>query len=250
VPAVPAVLCRGVVKRFYRYEHRTRSLRELFVRAFLRRPIHVRHAEFSLAGFDLRVEPGEAVALIGSNGSGKSTALRLIAGIYVPTEGIIETRGRLTAVIELGAGLQPELTGLENVSLYAAVLGLTRRELAARLPEILEFADLGDFIREPVKYYSSGMQARLAFSVALCVRPDVLLLDEVLAVGDQDFRHRCLERLREHLRRGGALVVVSHDVETVRELCARAVWLERGRVRMEGPAREVIAAYEAEGPGR
>jgi ABC-type polysaccharide/polyol phosphate transport system ATPase subunit len=186
------------------------------------------------------------VALIGSNGSGKSTALRLIAGIYVPTEGIIETRGRLTSVIELGAGFQPELTGLENVALYAAVLGLTRRELAGKLPEILEFADLGDFIHEPVKYYSSGMQARLAFSVALCVRPDVLLLDEVLAVGDQTFRHRCLERLREHLRRGGSLVVVSHDLETIRELCSRAVWLERGRVRLEGPVEEVTTAYEQE----
>jgi len=240
------VLCRGVVKRFFRYEHRTSSLREVFIRAVLRRPIHVRRAEFILDGFDLRVDPGEGVALIGSNGSGKSTALRLIAGIYVPTEGVVETHGRVTAVIELGAGFQTELTGLENVSLYAAVLGFKRRELAERLPDILAFAELGDFIHEPVKYYSSGMQARLAFSVAVCVRPDVLLIDEVLAVGDQAFRQRCLERLREFRRQGGALVVVSHDLENVRELCSRALWLERGRVRMEGTAEEVTAAYERE----
>ncbi|HKI00688.1 MAG TPA: ABC transporter ATP-binding protein [Thermoanaerobaculia bacterium] len=244
--APPAVLCRGVVKRFFRYEHRTSSLREVFIRAVLRRPIHVRRAEFILDGFDLRVDPGEGVALIGSNGSGKSTALRLIAGIYVPTEGVVETHGRVTAVIELGAGFQTELTGLENVSLYAAVLGFKRRELAERLPDILAFAELGDFIHEPVKYYSSGMQARLAFSVAVCVRPDVLLIDEVLAVGDQAFRQRCLERLREFRRQGGALVVVSHDLENVRELCSRALWLERGRVRMEGTAEEVTAAYERE----
>lgn len=235
-----------MVKRFYRYEHRTRSLREAFIRVVLRRPVHVRHAEFTLAGFDLRVEPGEAVALIGSNGSGKSTVLRLIAGIYVPTEGTIETRGRVTAVIELGAGFQPELTGLENVALYGAVMGLTRRELADRLPGILEFAELGDFIREPVKHYSSGMQARLAFAVAVCARPDVLLIDEVLAVGDQTFRGRCLERLRELQSQGVAMVVVSHDLETIPDLCSRAVWLERGRVRLEGPAREVISIYEQE----
>lgn len=235
-----------MVKRFFRYEHRTSSLREVFIRAVLRRPIHVRRAEFILDGFDLRVDPGEGVALIGSNGSGKSTALRLIAGIYVPTEGVVETHGRVTAVIELGAGFQTELTGLENVSLYAAVLGFKRRELAERLPDILAFAELGDFIHEPVKYYSSGMQARLAFSVAVCVRPDVLLIDEVLAVGDQAFRQRCLERLREFRRQGGALVVVSHDLENVRELCSRALWLERGRVRMEGTAEEVTAAYERE----
>jgi homopolymeric O-antigen transport system ATP-binding protein len=240
------VLCRGVVKRFYHYEHRTTSLRELFIRGLLRRPIHVRRARFTLSGFDLRVERGEAVALVGANGSGKSTALRLIAGIYLPSEGVIETRGRVTAVIELGIGFHPELTGAENVALYAAVMGLGRRQLAERLPEIVAFAELGDFLDEPVKYYSSGMQARLAFAVAISVEPDVLLLDEVLAVGDQSFRRRCLDRLRDFHRQGGTLVVVSHDLDTVRELCSRAVWLEDGRVRAEGAVGEVLAAYEAE----
>lgn len=244
-PARPAILCRGVVKRFYHYEHRTSSLREAFIRKVMRRPLHERRARFSLTGFNLTVAPGESVALIGGNGSGKSTALRLIAGIYKPTEGVIETHGRVAAVIELGVGFHPELTGAENVGLYAAVLGLTRRDLARRYPEIVDFSGLGDFIHEPVKYYSSGMQARLAFSVAACVRPDVLLLDEVLAVGDLSFRSRCLERLREHQERGGAMVVVSHDLESARELCTRALWLDQGGVVLEGETAEVISAYEA-----
>jgi ABC-type polysaccharide/polyol phosphate transport system ATPase subunit len=242
----PSVRCRGVVKRFYRYEHRTTSLREVFIRTVLRRPVHVRRAEFTLHGLDLDVAPGESVALIGRNGSGKSTALRLIAGIYEPTEGWIETRGRLAAVIELGVGFSPELTGAENVRLYASVLGLNRAEILARYPEIVRFADIGDFIDEPVKYYSSGMQARLAFAVTVCVEPDVLLLDEVLAVGDASFQERCRQRLHEHRAAGGTLIVVSHDAESLRSLCSRAVWLDHGRIRLDGPIDEVVAAYQAE----
>lgn len=241
----PAVLCRSVVKRFYRYEHRTTSLREVFVRSLLRRPIHIRRAEFTLQDFNLEVAKGEAVALVGRNGSGKSTALRLIAGIYAPSEGDVQTFGRIAAVIELGVGFHPELTGAENVQLYAAVLGLGRREIAARLPEIFDFADIGDFIHEPVKYYSSGMHARLAFAVAVCVDPEILLLDEVLAVGDRAFRERCLTRLAEYHATGGTLITVSHDLDTVRRLCSRAVWLEAGRVRMQGEIGEVLDAYAA-----
>ncbi len=243
--AWPAVRCHGVVKRFHRYEHRTTSLREVFIRSVLRRPIHTRRAEFLLQGFDLRVEAGESVALVGPNGSGKSTALRLIAGIYEPTEGWIETRGRLAAVIELGVGFNPELTGAENVALYAAVMGLSRRETVRRYPEIVRFADIGAFIEEPVKYYSSGMQARLAFAVAVCVEPDVLLVDEVLAVGDQSFQERCRDRLQTFRAAGRTLLVVSHDLHSLRRLCSRAVWLEHGRVRMDGPIDDVLTAYES-----
>jgi ABC-type polysaccharide/polyol phosphate transport system ATPase subunit len=240
-----AVVCRGVTKRFYHYEHRTTSLREAFVRTILRRPIHVRTAEFTLRDFNLQVKRGEAVALIGSNGSGKSTALRLIAGIYAPSIGTIETFGRLAAVIELGVGFHPELTGVENVSLYASVMGLTRHEIAAGLPEIVRFADIGEFVHEPVKYYSSGMQARLAFAVAVCVNPEILLLDEVLAVGDHAFRERCYDRLTAFRDDGGTLVVVSHDASSVRRLCTRALWLEKGRVRMDAGIDEVLSAYDA-----
>jgi ABC-type polysaccharide/polyol phosphate transport system ATPase subunit len=240
----PVVVCRKVVKRFHRYEHRTRSLREAFIRTVLRRPIHVKRAEFVLRGLDLTVSRGEAVALVGRNGSGKSTALRLMAGIYRPSEGEVTVQGRLAAVIELGVGFHAELTGAENIQLYAAVMGLTRREIAARYSDIVEFAELGDFIDEPIKFYSSGMHARLAFSVAaLSMRPDVLLLDEVLAVGDQSFREKSFDFLHRYHREGGTLIVVTHDLEGLPELCDRAIWLEQGRVEMDGPVEDVVAAY-------
>jgi ABC-type polysaccharide/polyol phosphate transport system ATPase subunit len=239
------VACRGVTKRFYHYDHRTTSLRERFIRTVLRRPIHVRHARFSLEDFNLEVAAGESIALVGANGSGKSTALRLIAGIYPPTEGIVETRGRIAAIIELGVGFNPELTGAENVEIYAAVMGLSRREVASRFDEIVAFADLGDFIREPVKYYSSGMQARLAFAVVVCIEPDILLVDEVLAVGDEEFRQRCEQRLARFRENGGTMIVVTHDLDSVSRLCSRAVWLDEGRIRAEGPAGKVVEAYRA-----
>jgi ABC-type polysaccharide/polyol phosphate transport system ATPase subunit len=239
----PAVELRGVSKRFYFYEHRTSSLREWFIRQVLRHPLHVRRAEFTLRAVDLRVERGESVALLGPNGSGKSTALRLIAGIYRPSTGQVATNGRITAVIELGAGFHPELTGAENIALYASVLGITRRELAARYDEIVEFAAMPDFLDTPLKYYSSGMEARLAFSVSVCLQPDILLLDEVLAVGDQAFRERCLDRLRAYHERGGTLILVSHELDQVQALCDRGIWLERGEVVRDGPIDEVLTAY-------
>ena len=241
----PAVLCRDVFKRFYLYSHRTTSLREWFIRTALRRPIHIRRAEFSLRGFNLRIERGEAVALIGPNGSGKSTALRLIAGIYTPSTGTVETLGRIAAVIELGAGFNMELTGAENVGLYGAIMGLDRTQLAQRYEKIIEFAGIGKFIDMPVKYYSSGMVARLAFSVAVNVQPDILLLDEVLAVGDQSFQEKCHNHLRAHRSRGGTMVIVSHSGDVVREMCSRAVWLDSGETRMEGEVNAVLDAYLA-----
>jgi ABC-type polysaccharide/polyol phosphate transport system ATPase subunit len=244
----PAVELRGVSKRFYFYEHRTHSLREWFIRRILRRPIHVRRAAFSLRDLDLRVERGEAVALLGHNGSGKSTVLRLVAGIYQPSAGTITTTGRIGAVIELGAGFHPELTGAENIALYAAVLGLTRRELHDRLDEIVDFAEMRDFLDTPLKYYSSGMQSRLAFSVAVCLQPDTLLLDEVLAVGDQTFRTRCLERLRAFHSGGGTLLLVSHELDQVQALCTRGVWLRNGGVVMDGDIDAVLATYRTQPP--
>ncbi|MEO6057792.1 MAG: ABC transporter ATP-binding protein, partial [Gemmatimonadales bacterium] len=207
-----------------------------------------RHAAASLRDLDLRIEPGESVALLGHNGSGKSTVLRLVAGIYQPTAGTIETTGRITAVIELGAGFHPELTGAENIRLYGAVLGLTRRELQSHYEEIVEFAGMDKFLETPLKYFSSGMEARLAFSVAVCLEPSVLLLDEVLAVGDQEFRARCRERLRSFHARGGTLLLVSHELDQIEELCTRGVWLRDGQVVLDGAIAPVLEAYRAELP--
>jgi ABC-type polysaccharide/polyol phosphate transport system ATPase subunit len=244
VAGTPAIECLGVRKHFYYYEHRTTTLREWFIRAALRKPIHVRHPLFSLTGFNLSVGRGESVALVGSNGSGKSTALRLMAGIYKPSEGIIRAHGRIAAVIELGVSFHMELTGAENVRLYAMLMGLSRKQVAIHFEEIVEFSGIRKFIEVPVKYYSSGMSARLAFSVAVCVQPDVLLVDEVLAVGDQEFRERCLDRLRLFHEQGGTLVTASHDFGPIRELCSRAVWLDQGQIRMQGKVKEVLDAYQ------
>jgi ABC-type polysaccharide/polyol phosphate transport system ATPase subunit len=242
----PIVECTGVTKRFYLYEHRTTSLQEFVVRSVLRRPIHVRHAQFQLTDFNLQVNAGQSVGLIGANGAGKSTALRLIAGIYPPTSGTIVRRGRVVAVIELGAAFHYELTGAENVRLYAAALGLTRAEIAARYDEIVAFAEINDYLDTPTKYYSSGMRARLAFSVAVCSRADVLLLDEILAVGDERFSQRCLERLTTFQKNGGTVIFVSHDLNAVGRVCSRAVWMARGEVRGDGEVGEVVEAYRNE----
>ncbi len=238
-----------MTKRFYYYLHRTDSLREWFIRRVLRKPLQVRRAEFTLSHLDLRVGRGEVVALIGANGGGKSTALRLLAGVYQPSAGAVVTRGRVAAIIELGAGFHPDLTGDENLRLYAAVLGLGRRELDACYNEIVQFSGMGDVLDVPIKYYSSGMEARLAFAVAVCVEPDLLLLDEVLAVGDAAFRERCVERLGTYHAGGGTTVLVSHELPQVRALCSRAVWLDRGAVRMDGEVNRVVAAYEATAEG-
>jgi lipopolysaccharide transport system ATP-binding protein len=238
-------LLENVVKQFYVYSHRTTSLREWFIRTVRRRPFHIRSAEFSLKGFNLRVERGESVALIGPNGCGKSTVLRLIAGIYVPTAGTVTTAGRVAAVIELGAGFNPELTGADNIEFYATVMGLSRKALARRVDQIVEFAGFREFMDMPVKYYSSGMQARLAFSVAVNVEPDILLLDEVLAVGDRSFQEKCLDRLQAFQAQGGTLVVVSHDLDLVQKLCSRAVWLQDGITRLDGKIDEVLDAYRS-----
>jgi ABC-type polysaccharide/polyol phosphate transport system ATPase subunit len=245
-PRMPVVECRDLVKHFYRYQHRTRTMREFFIRTVLQRPIHVRHAEFALEDFNLSVQRGESVALVGSNGSGKSTVLRLIAGIYTPTRGTVTIRGQVSAIVDLGVGFHPELTGLENITQYAAICGLSQRQARSRVDAIVHFAGIGDFVSEPVKYYSSGMLARLAFATAThCVDPDILLIDEVLAVGDHEFQQRCIQYLHDFRSSGGTLLLVSHGDELLRELCDRGIWVERGRVRMQASIDEVLQTYAA-----
>jgi ABC-type polysaccharide/polyol phosphate transport system ATPase subunit len=183
------------------------------------------------------------MGLVGRNGSGKSTALKLVAGITKPTTGSVNVRGRISALIELGAGFHPEISGRENVFINGIMLGLTKREIERRFDEIVEFAELKDFIDEPVKSYSSGMYMRLGFAVATHVDPDVLLVDEVLAVGDEGFTHKCLDKFGDFKRRGKTILLVTHSLNLVERFCDEAVWLDAGRKRVEGDPKRVIDAY-------
>jgi ABC-type polysaccharide/polyol phosphate transport system ATPase subunit len=192
--------------------------------------------------FDVR--RGEVLGVIGPNGAGKSTLLKLLSRITAPTEGEIEIHGRLSALIEIGSGFHPELTGRENVFLNGTILGMTRREVAAKLDSIVEFSGIGRFLDTPVKWYSSGMYVRLGFSVAAHLDPDILLVDEVLAVGDAEFQARCLRRMAELTRRPTTILLISHDLGTVERLCERALLLTAGRLVAEGPARDVVTAYQ------
>ena len=202
-------------------------------------------ARDALSHVSFEVGEGEAVGVIGPNGAGKSTALRIAARVTAPSEGRVRVRGRVGALIEVGAGIHPELTGRENVWLYGAILGLTRREIAARFDSIVEFAELQAHLDTPVKHYSSGMQLRLGFSVAAGIEPDVLVVDEALAVGDARFQVRCLERMAALVRSGTSIVYVSHDLASVESVCDRAVLLVDGRIAHEGPAADTVAAYLA-----
>ncbi len=198
---------------------------------------------WALADVSFQVHDGEAVGIIGPNGSGKSTTLKLITRVTNPWSGGVRTRGRIGSLIEIRSGIHPDLTGRENIFLYGTILGLTRKEIRRRFDEIVEFAELGRFIDTPVKRYSSGMEVRLGFSVAVHLEPDVLLIDEVLSVGDETFQRRCLKRMDELREKGQTIVFVSHVLPDVRHLCSRVLYLQRGMVRAEGPTEQVIDMY-------
>lgn len=196
-----------------------------------------------LKGIDLKIKKGETVALIGVNGSGKSTLLKLMTKIYYPTSGTIDVNGKLTSLIELGAGFHQDFTGRENIYFNASIFGLTAREIDERVKDIIEFSELGEFIEAPVRTYSSGMYMRLAFSVAINVDADILLIDEILAVGDKRFQDKCYAKLEELKKEGKTIVIVSHSVPSVKRLCDRAVWLYEGKVREDGPTDKVLEDY-------
>jgi ABC-type polysaccharide/polyol phosphate transport system ATPase subunit len=197
----------------------------------------------ALQGVSFSVPAGTTYGIIGRNGSGKSTALKLVAGITRPTTGTVKVEGRISALIELGAGFHPEISGRENVFINGIMLGLTKREVAKRFDEIVEFAELQEFIDAPVKTYSSGMYMRLGFAVAINVDPDVLLVDEVLAVGDEGFTHKCLDKFGEFKRRGKTILLVTHSLSLVEKFCDEALWLDSGKVRGSGDPKRVIDAY-------
>ena len=236
---MPCVEFQGVSKIY------SRQSREFFWR-FLAEAFGGKKAAplYALSGVDFRAESGEAVAVVGRNGAGKTTLLSLVAGLTVPEAGRVSVEGRVSPLLELGAGYHPDLTGRENVMINAAVLGLSRAESERRWDRIVDFAELHDSIDEPVRTYSQGMIMRLAFSVAVHVDPDILLVDEVLAVGDAPFQSKCIERLKEMKRQGAILLCVSHVNPLLREVCDRALWLENGRLRQQGPVEEVLVEYE------
>jgi ABC-type polysaccharide/polyol phosphate transport system ATPase subunit len=227
----------------------SRSGGSKLLRVFLKERLQKRHQDVfcALKDVSFRVEEGESMAIIGANGAGKSTLLSLVAGLTRPNEGRMEVNGKVAALLELGTGFHPDLTGDENVYLNASILGLSRKRTAECFDAIVDFSGIGDFIHQPIRTYSSGMVMRLAFAVAIHVEPDILIIDEVLAVGDQSFQTKCFERICELKRAGKTLLFVSHVPEMVKQLCDHSIWLEHGRVKAAGPPGEVLAAYGATG---
>ncbi|BDZ53734.1 ABC transporter ATP-binding protein [Agromyces marinus] len=236
----PSIIIESVAKHFT-LRH-TQSFKELFISWVRRKPLTTSFQ--ALDGIDLRVGEGESVALLGYNGSGKSTLLKLISGVLRPDRGRVLTRGRVAGLIEVGAGFHPDLSGRDNVYLNAAILGMSRAEIDARFDEIVEFSEIGEFIDTEVKHYSSGMFVRLAFSVAIHTELDILLVDEVLAVGDAPFREKCKAKIRELVEQGKTMFVVSHDVRMVTELCTRGIVIRRGRMIFDGPVDEAVVTLK------
>jgi ABC-type polysaccharide/polyol phosphate transport system ATPase subunit len=234
----------GVGKAFHRWQVTPFLLRNVIMRLTGR--AHRPNEFWPLKQISFEIRRGETVGILGQNGSGKSTLLRLIAGAAFPTQGRIAVRGRIAPLLALGAGFHPDMTGRECVEINATALGLSREEIAARFDRIVSFAELPEFIDTPIRYYSSGMQARLSFSVAVHTEPDLLLVDEVLAVGDHAFQVKCIERIEELRRNGTTIMFVSHDAEQVRRLCDRVLWLKDGHLVYDGLVAEALARYERE----
>lgn len=234
-----AIVVENVSKRF-NLRH-ARSLKETVVWLFKGRRGELSSTFMALDGVDVTVGVGESVALLGFNGSGKSTLLKLISGVMSTDTGSVRTRGKVAGLIEVGAGFHPDLTGRENVFLNGVLLGMTEKETAERFDEIVEFSEIGKFIDTEVKFYSSGMFLRLAFSVAVHTDPDVFLIDEILSVGDEPFQKKCLIRIQELRQSGCTLVVVSHDLDMVSKVCDRGVVLRQGKKIADGPILEAVA---------
>ncbi len=232
-----AVVATDLGKVYLRYAQPIDSLKELFLRRKY-------HEEFwALRNVSFRCEPGEVFGVVGDNGAGKSTLLKMLAGTMQPSVGRLQINGRVSAILELGSGFHPEYTGLENIKLGCAVLGLNEQQTLEKIPEIIDFSELGDFIGQPVKSYSSGMFVRLAFAVVTSVDPDVLVVDEALSVGDQHFQKKSMDRMMAFKDQGKSLIFCSHSLYHVKELCKRVIWLDKGIVKMQGNSGEVIDSY-------
>lgn len=229
----------NVTKSFNIYYDKANTIKEKLL--FFKRNRREKHTV--LKNINLEIKKGEVVGLIGTNGSGKSTLLKLMTKIIYPNEGKITTKGKLTSLLELGAGFHPDFSGRENIYFNASIFGLTRKEIDERIDDIIEFSELGEFIDNPVRTYSSGMYMRLAFSVAINVNAEILLIDEILSVGDQHFQEKCFEKMRSLKEEGKTMVFVTHSMHSVEQLCTRAVWLYNGHIKMDGDTKTVVDAY-------
>lgn len=234
-----AIKIENVTKSFKLYSDKPNTLKERLVRG-KKNKVEVHTV---LKDVNVEIDSGETVALIGVNGSGKSTLLKLMTKIIYPNRGTVKTNGKLTSLLELGAGFHPDFTGRENIYFNASIFGLTKKEIDQRMDSIIEFSELGEFIDSPIRTYSSGMYMRLAFSVAINVDAEILLIDEILAVGDQHFQDKCFNKLEELSRGDKTIVIVSHSLESIRKLCNRAIWVNNGKIVMDGECNKVIDSY-------
>ena len=233
------IIVENVYKNFNIYFDKANSLKEKML--FWKR--NRKETREILKGINITIKNGEAVALIGVNGSGKSTLLKLMTKIIYPNKGKIITNGKLTSLLELGAGFHPDFSGRENIYFNASIFGLTRKEINERVDKIVEFSELGNYIDNPVRTYSSGMYMRLAFAVAINVDADILLIDEILAVGDQHFQDKCIAKMKDLKNQGKTMVFVTHNMNTVKEFCNRAIWLSNGKIKMDGDPKVVTSEY-------
>ena len=235
-----AIEIRNMTKSFKLYSDKPNTMKERLVRGWKKNNNEIHTV---LKDINIDIEKGDTVALIGVNGSGKSTLLKLMTKIIYPNKGTVQTRGKLTSLLELGAGFHPDFTGRENIYFNAAIFGLTKQEIDKRINDIIEFSELGDFIDSPIRTYSSGMYMRLAFAVAINVDADILLIDEILAVGDQHFQDKCFAKLEELAKSDMTIVIVAHGMSALKRLCTRGIWINNGVVAMDGPFEEVSEAY-------
>lgn len=242
LPGQPLIELHHVSKRFAMQRERHRSFQESFIQ-LLRREKNQGDVFWPLKDLSLTIQRGDCIGVIGPNGSGKSTLLKLITGILSPDEGDMLVNGRISSLLELGAGFHPDLTGRENIYLNGSIYGLSHSEMNKRLGSIIDYAELGDFIDTPIKHYSSGMYVRLGFAVAIHTNPDLLLVDEVLAVGDAAFQRKCLKSIQQFRDNGGTLFLVSHDLGTIQSVCKRVVWLEHGEIQADGHPTDVTLEY-------
>ncbi len=231
---------RNLSKVYHLYNRSSDRIRETFS---IKKKKYSRD-HYALKNINLSISHGESVGIVGTNGSGKSTLLKLITGVVSPTEGQINTGGKIAALLELGAGFNPEYTGIENIYLNGTMMGYTEEEMKKRVPDIVKFADIGDFMEQPVKSYSSGMFARLAFAVSINVEPDILIVDEALSVGDTRFQVKCIDKMRELQEKGTTILFVTHAIEQIKRFCTRAIWIKNGELIEDGEASQIVDIYD------